>query len=125
MSTQVDARSTSPRTNFRQWQRFRLTLPIRLIVSRDGITRILEGRAQDMSQGGLLIFAGVELKTGDGIFVEFTAPYSGEPLRAPGIVRHRRGYNYGIEFLGETHAERDQTERFRNVIRLAAGNTEQ
>lgn len=96
-----------------------------MVVSRDGITRILEGRAQDMSQGGLLVFAGVELKTGDGIFVEFTAPYSGEPLRAPGIVRHRRGYNYGIEFLDETVAEREQTERFRKVLRLAAGNPEQ
>ena len=124
MSTQVEARSISPRTNFRQWQRYRLTLPIRLILSRDGTTRILEGRAQDMSRGGLLVFVGVELKTGDGIFVEFTAPYSGEPLRAPGIVRHRRGYNYGIEFLCETLAERDQTERFRKVLRLAAGNPE-
>jgi hypothetical protein len=124
MSTQVEARSVSPRTNFRQWQRYRLTLPIRLIVSRDGITRIMEGRAQDMSQGGLLVFVGVELKTGDGIFVEFTAPYSGEPLRTPGIVRHRRGYNYGIEFLCETLAERDRAERFRKVVRLAAGNPE-
>jgi hypothetical protein len=125
MATQVDAYSASPRTNFRQWQRYRLALPIRLIVSREGITRILEGRAQDMSQGGLLIFAGVELRMGDGIFVEFTAPYSGEPLRAPGIVRHRRGYNYGIEFLAENRAERDQTERFRKVLRLAAGNPNQ
>lgn len=125
MSTQSDVRSPSLRTNFRQWQRYRLNLPIRLIVARDGITRILEGRAQDMSQGGLLVFAGVELKTGDGIFVEFTAPYSGEPLRAPGIVRHRRGYNYGIEFLDETLVERDQTERFRKVLRLAAGNPRQ
>lgn len=98
---------------------------MRMIVSRDGITRILEGRAQDMSQGGLLVFAGVELKTGDGIFVEFTAPYSGEPLRAPGIVRHRRGYHYGVAFLDETQAEREQTERFRRVLRLAAGNPEQ
>lgn len=125
MSTQSDVRSTGSRTNFRQWQRYRLNLPVRMIVSRDGITRILEGRAQDMSQGGLLVFAGVELKTGDGIFVEFTAPYSGEPLRAPGIVRHRRGYNYGIEFLDETIPEREQTERFRKVLRLAAGNPEQ
>ena len=116
--------SSNPRTSFRQWQRYRLNLPIRLIVSRDGITRILEGRAQDVSQGGLLVFAGLELKTGDGVFVEFTAPYSGEPLRAPGIVRQRRGYNYGVEFLHETTAEQEQTERFRKLLRLAAGNLE-
>jgi hypothetical protein len=124
MSTQAHMPSSNPRTSFRQWQRYRLNLPIRLIVSRDGITRILEGRAQDVSQGGLLVFAGVELKTGDGVFVEFTAPYSGEPLRAPGIIRHRRGYNYGVEFLHETPAEQEQTERFRKLLRLAAGNLE-
>jgi hypothetical protein len=43
-------------------------------------------------------------------------------VRAKGIVRHRRGYNYGVEFVQETAADKEQTERFRGLLRLAAGN---
>lgn len=116
--------STKPaqeRAIFRRWQRYRLNLPIRLIVCRDDSTRICEGRAADVSEGGMLVFAGIELKAEDRVFVEFTPPYSSDPLRAPGVVRHRRGYNYGIEFRDETRVDQEQTEKLRNMLKLAAG----
>jgi hypothetical protein len=37
------------------------------------------------------------------------------------VVRHRRGYNYGIEFMDETRADQEQTEKLRNMLKLAAG----
>jgi hypothetical protein len=116
--------STKPvqeRAIFRRWQRYRLNLPIRLVVPREDSTRISEGRAADVSEGGMLVFAGIELKTDDRVFIEFTPPYSSTPLRAPGVVRHRRGYNYGIEFMDETRADQEQTEKLRNMLKLAAG----
>lgn len=75
-----------------------------------------------MSEGGVLVFAGIELKTGDEVLIEFTPPFSAGPVRAKGVVRHRRGYNYGVEFISENDAEREQTEKFRGLLRLAAGN---
>jgi len=36
-------------------------------------------------------------------------------------VRHRRGYNYGVEFSAETPADQEETEKLRNMMRLAAG----
>jgi PilZ domain len=116
--------STKPaqeRAIFRRWQRYRLNLPIRLVVPREESTRISEGRAADVSEGGMLVFAGIELKADDRVFIEFTPPYSSTPLRAPGVVRHRRGYNYGIEFMDETRADQEQTEKLRNMLKLAAG----
>lgn len=107
---------------FRRWQRYRLNLPIRLIVTRDEGTRIADGRANDMSEGGMLIFAGIELRTDDRVQIEFTPPYSSDPVRVPGMVRHRRGYNYGVEFCAETRSDQEQTERFRKLIQLAAGD---
>lgn len=119
--TRAGVNSPAQRTVFRRWQRFRLSLPIRLIVKREDSTRITEGRVQDISEGGLLIFSGIELRAGDKVSVEFTLPYSSTPLRAPGTVRHRRGYNYGVEFLVETIADQEQTAKFRNLLQLAAG----
>jgi hypothetical protein len=118
---QAGAKSAMQRTVFRRWQRFRLNIPIRLIVNREDSTRITEGRVQDISEGGVLIFAGIELRAGDKLSVEFTLPYSSTPVRAPGTVRHRHGYNYGVEFLSETSADQEQTAKFRNLLQLAAG----
>ena len=103
----------------RRWQRYRLDLPLRLIVHREKTT-IVNGRGSDVSEGGVLIFAGAELKEGDEIFVEFTPPYSGEPIRVRGVVRNRSGYKYGVEFLWQTPEEEEQTIRFRNLLQLSA-----
>ena len=113
--------AASERSSFRRWQRQRLNMPIRLIVRRAESTRITEGRVHDISEGGLLVFAGVELRGSEKLAVEFTPPYSSTPVRAPGVVRHRRGYHYGIEFGCETRVEQDQTEKFRTVRYVTRG----
>lgn len=105
----------------RRWERFRLDLPLRLVVHREKTT-IVNGRGSDISEGGLLIFAGVELKEGEEIFVEFTPPYSGEPIRVRGVVRNRTGYKYGVEFLWNSPEEEDQTARFRKLLRLSSSS---
>jgi hypothetical protein len=128
MATQARLRSvaggkaSSERAVFRRWQRYRLNLPIRLIYTHDGTTKIMSGRGNDMSEGGVLVFAGMELKTGDEVLIEFTPPFAAGPVRARGLVRHRRGYNYGIEFAHDSKEDQEQTEKFRGLLRLAAGN---
>ena len=122
---QMGIRSSQERAVFRRWQRYRLNIPIRLIYTHEGTSKIVSGRGNDMSEGGVLVFAGLELKTGDEVSIEFTPPFSAGPVRAKGIVRHRRGYNYGVEFVQETEADKESTERFRGLLRLAAGNATQ
>jgi hypothetical protein len=122
---QPGIQSSQERAVFRRWQRYRLNVPIRLIYTHEGTSKIVSGRGNDMSEGGVLVFAGLELKAGDAVSIEFTPPFSAGPIRAKGIVRHRRGYNYGIEFVLETEADKEQTERFRGLLRLAAGNATQ
>jgi hypothetical protein len=115
-------RANQEKAVFRRWQRYRLNLPIRLIVSRDEGTKIADGRANDISEGGMLIFAGTELRADDQVQVEFTPPYSSSPVRVSGLVRHRRGYNYGVEFRSETLSDQEQTDKFRSLLQLAAGH---
>ena len=122
---QAGIRSSQERAVFRRWQRYRLNIPIRLIYTHEGTSKIVSGRGNDMSEGGVLVFAGLELKNGDEVAIEFTPPFSAGPVRAKGVIRHRRGYNYGIEFALETDADKEQAERFRSLLRLAAGNATQ
>lgn len=119
---QTGSRASQEKAIFRRWQRYRLNLPIRLIVTRDEGTRIADGRANDISEGGMLIFAGIELRADDQVQIEFTPPYSSSPVRVAVMVRHRRGYNYGVEFRSDTRSDQEQTARFRNLLQLAAGD---
>jgi PilZ domain len=123
--TPGNGKASDGRAIFRRWLRYRLQLPVRLIISRDENIRITDGRASDISEGGMLIFAGLELRPGDKVAIEFTPPFSNAPVRAPGIVRHRRGYNYGVEFLPETALDQEQIDKFRSLMQLAAGDATQ
>jgi hypothetical protein len=64
-------------TRRRRWRRHHLDVPIRVIVHRAEKTSVFVGRGNELSEGGLALTAGVELKIGDAAEIEFTPPYSG------------------------------------------------
>jgi hypothetical protein len=104
----------------RRWTRFPIRVPVRLVVHRGDLTARINGRGTELNEGGMCIFAGVELNLGDQLELEFTAPYAGDALRIWASVRNR--YYYGLEFLTENAGERSEVERFREVLRSATGS---
>ncbi len=105
----------------RRWTRFHLEVPVRLVVHRPAYASSVTGRGTELNEGGMCIFAGIELRLGDQVAIEFTPPYGEAPLRLWAVVRNRAGYYYGLEFLAENDGERDQVERFRSSLRGATG----
>jgi hypothetical protein len=100
----------------RRWPRYKIDVPLRLIAPREDKVVIIQGRGNELNQGGMAVFAGIELKVEDVIAVEFTPPYSGQPIRVRGSVRNRQGYQYGIEFLLETDEDHDRVSQIRAVL---------
>ncbi len=76
--------------------RYKLDLRLRLSVPATG--QKIHARSSDISQGGMGLFAPVELQVNDPVYLEFTLPYTGKPQRCAAIVRNRNGYRYGVEF---------------------------
>jgi hypothetical protein len=74
------------------------------------------GRGNELSEGGLAVTAGVEMKLGDEAEIEFTPPYSGLPIRIRGVVRNRKGYRYGVEFLAGSDRESEQVDHLRTML---------
>ena len=60
--------------------------------------------------------AGVELTVGESVEIEFTLPYSSEPIRVAGAVRNRAGYRYGCEFIMDGMVERKDVTRLRHAL---------
>jgi PilZ domain len=100
----------------RRWPRDSLDVPIRVIVHNASKTRVFVGRGNELREGGLSLTAGVELNPGDEAEVEFTPPYSGLPIRIRGIVRNRKGYRYGVEFLAGSDREAEQVDHLRTML---------
>jgi hypothetical protein len=90
--------SPEPLSN-RRWQRYKVNVPIRVIVSRAMKASIFDGRGTSLSEGGMALFAGAELNPGDQVAVEFTPPFSTPPIRVDARICNRAGYHYGVEFL--------------------------
>jgi hypothetical protein len=65
----------------------------------------------------MAVFAGVELKVDEQVAVEFTPPYSGQPIRVRCVVRNRHGYTYGVSFLLEDDDDERRVEEIRFVLR--------
>lgn len=103
-------------THTRRWRRYPLDVPIRVIVDTPDKTKVIDGRGNELSEGGMAVTAGAELNPGREVAIEFTPAYTCVPIRVRGTVRNRTGYRYRVEFLVESPAESMQVDRLRQML---------
>jgi hypothetical protein len=82
--------------NTRRWNRVPVDMPVRVTTSKGFSTTVVTGRGTELSQGGMVLYAGILLNPGDLLEVEFDAPYHS---RVSAIVRSRNGFCFGLEFI--------------------------
>jgi len=120
------ASTTQPETSFsttRRWHRFAFDVPVRVLlsaVSRKASELEFAGRGTGMNEGGIGIDVEAPLVIGSELQLEFKPPYAGLTLRVRGRVRNASGTCYGVEFLADDDAERQEVELFRRMLRDAA-----
>ncbi len=109
----------------RRWPRYKINVPVRVVVQKPDKTVIVSGRGMELNEGGMAIFAGVELRVGQRVEIEFTPPYDGQPVRVRSTVRNRNGYNYGVEFLVVNCEDKLQAAHIRHVLQALGSPTDQ
>ena len=82
--------------NTRRWERMPVDLPVKVFTSKGFSTTVVEGRGTEISQGGMVLYAGILLNPGDLLEVEFGMPTAS---RMTAIVRSRNGFCFGLEFI--------------------------
>ena len=118
MSEATSVFSSTGYTSARRWPRYKVDFPVRLIVCKEKRATIFDARGTSLSEGGMALFAGTELRTGDQVAVEFTPAYSAPPIRVDATVRNRTGYNYGVEFLAGSDNQKIRVEEFRRHMSI-------
>jgi c-di-GMP-binding flagellar brake protein YcgR len=66
----------------------------------------LEGHCSDLSEAGIGILLADELNVGEVADLTFVLPGAG-PWELRAVLRYRRGYHYGFEFLSVTAQQRE------------------
>ena len=60
--------------NTRRWPRLPVDMPVRVVTSKGFSTTVVEGRGTEMSEGGMVLYAGILLNPGDLLEIEFDTP---------------------------------------------------
>lgn len=100
----------------RSWQRrharYRADLPVKAKVLRaEGYVEI-PGRCSDVGHGGMGIVLTEEVSTGEVLSLEFQLPGRTESSQVRAIVRYRKGFTHGLEFLGLSMEQQDAIDGF-------------
>lgn len=66
----------------------------------------LEGHCKDLSEAGIGILLAAELKVGEVGGLSFSLP-GALPWELRAVLRYRRGYHYGFEFLSLTGEQQE------------------
>jgi hypothetical protein len=104
-------------STLRRWPRYKVDVPVRVITQGATKTAIATGRGSELNNGGMAVFAGTELAIGAQVAVEFTPPYSSNPIRVRCFVRNRTGYRYGVEFITESDHDYRSVHQIEAVLR--------
>jgi hypothetical protein len=96
----------------RRYERYRTDFLLKATVLREGGYEDLVGRCGDIGRGGMGAVFTAECVKGEVISLEFRLPNAVEVHSVRSIVRYRRGFLHGIEFLGLTDPQRLALDEF-------------
>ena len=88
-----------------------MDVPIRVIAGDLSSADVILGRGTKLSAGGICLFALANLAIGSQIDVELFESLCDRPIRVSGVIRNRVVYLYGVEFLINQPADRQQVTR--------------
>ena len=100
----------------RRWPRHRVDVPVQLVTHGPTNVVVVQGRGSELNCGGMAVSGRVELAIGAQVAVEFTTPYSGQPVRIRCFVRNRQRYTYGLEFITENDSDYESVAQVESTL---------
>lgn len=89
----------------RRHPRYRIEFPVVVILLSEGGHRRIDAHCRDLSVAGIGMLIAAELNQGEVAALSFALPGSTKAWELRAVLRHRRGYHYGFEFLALSNEE--------------------
>jgi hypothetical protein len=89
----------TPDRRRRRYPRYRSSFPVVVTLFAGGEYQKREAHCKDLSEAGIGILLAAELISGEVVSLGFTLPGLPVLWDVRAVLRHRRGYQYGFEFL--------------------------
>ncbi len=102
----------------RAFQRYALDVRLRATLRKKGVRIAVHGRGNNISEGGLAAFLPTELVIGELVEMDVSLPYATQPLKVKAVVRNRRSFTYGLEFVDITPAQKAAIARTCGALEL-------
>jgi len=83
----------------RRFARYRSNFPVVVTLFSGDQYHRMEAQCKDLSEAGIGLLVASELKLGEVASLSFTPPGSPQAWYVSAVLRHRRGYHYGFEFI--------------------------
>jgi c-di-GMP-binding flagellar brake protein YcgR len=83
----------------RRYPRFRSEFPVTVSLFSGREHENLNAHCRDLSQGGIGMLIAADLNVGEVASLVFSLPTLPQPWNLRAVLRCRRGYQYGFEFL--------------------------
>jgi PilZ domain len=90
---------TTPDRRHRRFPRYRTNFPVAVELLLEKEYQRLDGQCKDLSIAGIGALLTEELATGEVLALTFSLPVSAVVWHVRTVVRHRRKYHHGLEFL--------------------------
>jgi hypothetical protein len=96
----------------RKSDRYPVDVRIKLSYSKDGFLQRADARALDIGPNGIAVNSPLHLPVDAAVELDITLPGSRVPLRVKAMIRNRKGFRYGVEFLSITDSQRKDIAKF-------------
>jgi c-di-GMP-binding flagellar brake protein YcgR len=100
----------------RKWKRFKVDIRVKLRRWEEPEETALVVRTYEMSEGGMSVYASETLEIGTLMLAEVSLPNTAHTLRLRAVVRNRRGFRCGMQFVELPEAERFEILRYLGAL---------
>src|SRR5262249_14203722 len=105
-------RSPKQKSWQRRYSRHRADFPLKATSLNEHGYNEIRGRCADIGRGGMGTVLTAEVQAGEVVSLEFALPNSTEAFALRAIVRYRRGFMHGLEYLGLSTAQEESISAF-------------
>jgi len=99
------ARKPQGERRLRRYPRYRVEFPIQVVYYSDGERQTLDAHGRDLSTAGIGVLIAADLAMGEVMGLSFRLPGTQDLWNMRAVLRYRRGFHYGFEFLALSDAQ--------------------